>query len=149
MKITKEQIQKLYGLAARVGILESGNKEDDFHQLVFAITKKTSVSKLTDKEYEKVRNRLFQDLNEKETETTGKITSGQIKKAWSLLYQIMDYSPREQTAGERMCGAIKKILGVDAIIKNPFAWLSQEQGNQLIEMLKRYLETEKKKAKQA
>lgn len=143
MMITKEQISKLYGLAARAGLVESGNKEDNFHQIVAGLTGKDSVKKLTDTEYKKVRSRLLQELENKNA--SGRISSGQIKKAWSLMYQIIEYSPNEEgrTAGERMVGAIKKILGIDADVKNPFAWVSAEQGNKLIEMLKRYLRSAK------
>ena len=145
--ITKEQISKLYALAARAGLVESGNKDDDFHQLVYAITKKLSVRKLTEIDYKNVRNRLLNDLSAKKEDTADRMSSGQIKKAWSLMYQIMEHSPSEEgkTAGERMCGAVKKILNIDADVKNPFAWISAEQGNKLIEMLKRYLRTAKKK----
>lgn len=144
--ITKEQISKLYGLAARLGLVESGNKEDDFHQLVYAITKKSSVRKLTEIDHKNVRNRLLNDLNAKK-DTADRMSQAQIKKAWNLMYQIIEHSPSEEgkTAGERMVGAIKKILGIDADVKNPFAWISTEQGNKLIEMLKRYLKTEKAK----
>ena len=143
--ITKEQISKLYALAARAGLLEAGSKEDNFHQIVSGLTCKDSVKKLTEAEYKKVRGRLLQELENKNT--SGRMSSGQIKKAWSLMYQIMEHSPSEEgkTAGERMCGAVKKILNIDADVKNPFAWISAEQGNKLIEMLKRYLRTAKKK----
>ena len=143
--ITKEQISKLYALAARAGLLEAGNKEDNFHQIVSGLTCKDSVKKLTEDEYKKVRGRLLQELENKNT--SGRMNSRQIKKAWSLMYQIMEHSPSEEgkTAGERMCGAVKKILNIDADVKNPFAWISAEQGNKLIEMLKRYLRTAKKK----
>lgn len=143
--ITKEQISKLYALAARAGLLESGNKEDNFHQIVSGLTRKDSVKKLTEDEYKKVRGRLLQELENKNA--SGRMSSGQIKKAWSLMYQIMEHSPSKEgkTAGERMCGAIKKILNMDADVKNPFSWVSAEQGNKLIEMLKRYLRTAKKK----
>lgn len=145
--ITKERISKLYGFAARLGLVESGNKEDDFHQLVYAITKKSSIRKLTEIDYKNVRNRLLNDLNAKKEDTADRMSQAQIKKAWSLMYQIIEYSPstENQTAGQRMCGAIKKILEIDADVKNPFAWISTEQGNKLIEMLKRYLKTEKAK----
>ena len=143
--ITKEQVSKLYALAARAGLLEAGNREDNFHQIVSGLTCKDSVKKLTEDEYKKVRGRLLQELENKNT--SGRMNSRQIKKAWSLMYQIMEHSPSEEgkTAGERMCGAVKKILNIDADVKNPFAWISAEQGNKLIEMLKRYLQAAKKK----
>lgn len=140
--ITKEQIGKLYGLAARAELLESGNKEDNFHQMVSGLTGKASVKGLTEAEYQKVRERLLQELENKNA--SGQMSGGQMKKAWRLMYQIMEASPREgKTAGERMCGAIKKILGVDAHVQSPFRWISEADGARLIEMLKRYLKSAK------
>ena len=39
----------------------------------------------------------------------------------------------------------KKELGMDAVAKSPFAWVTFAQGNKLIEMLKRYAESAKRK----
>lgn len=47
--------------------------------------------------------------------------------------------------GDRLCAVIKKEFHADATAKNPFAWISFEQGNDLIETLKRYVANEKRK----
>lgn len=59
-KITKSQIQNLYAIASKIGILESGNKDDSFHALVYQITNKKSVSSLSYVEYCKVKDRLLE-----------------------------------------------------------------------------------------
>ena len=73
----------------------------------------------------------------------GGVTSGQQKKIWALMYELKkhDKSPNEVPLGDRLCAVIKKELHVDAIAKNPFAWLTFSQGNALIEVLKGYLKS--------
>lgn len=143
--ITKQHIHTLYAIASRVGLVESGNKNDDFHTLVYRLTKKQSVKDLTEKEFYVVKGNLLKignDDSRKKGKPTEIISNGmtaeQIKKAWAILYEIIHYSPSSATAGERMVGAIKKILGVDAQVSQPFAWLDADHGIRLIEQLKRY-----------
>ncbi|MDO4720727.1 MAG: DUF1018 domain-containing protein [Peptostreptococcaceae bacterium] len=156
--ITKAQIQKLYALASRVGILESGNKEDPFHDLVYALTKKTSVRSLTDRDYVRVQNELQKRLHrlsagqkkteKKETSSrpAGMMSEQQIGKAWHLLYELIHLSSfRKETAGERMVGAVKVLCKVDAEASDPFRWVTAEKGHQLIEGLKRYVQNERRK----
>ena len=45
--MAKGQTQTLYSLAAVLGLVESGNKEDPFHMIVYRISGKTSVRELT------------------------------------------------------------------------------------------------------
>lgn len=45
--MAKGQTQALYSLAAVLGLVESGNKEDPFHMIVYRISGKTSVRELT------------------------------------------------------------------------------------------------------
>lgn len=143
-KISREEIKKLYALAARAGLLESGRTDDAFHQVVQAVTGKTSVRELTEREAAEVKKRLLAGT---EQSAAGKMSSAQIKKAWCLLYQIIEASPNEEkSAGERMCGAIQKILGIEARVQSPFAWISEKDGSRLIEMLKRYLRSARARA---
>ena len=64
-----------------------------------------------------------------------------------LMYELKkrDKSPNEVPLGDRLCAVIKKELHVDAIAKNPFAWLTFSQGNTLIEVLKGYLKSLERK----
>lgn len=152
--ITKQHIHTLYAIASRIGLVESGNKNDNFHNLVYRLTKKQSVKDLTEKEFYLVKGNLLkigdgvprQNISSTNTMSNG-MTEEQIKKSWAILYEIIQYSPSSATAGERMVGAIKKILGVDAQVSQPFAWLDADHGIRLIEQLKKYEKSVKKAKK--
>lgn len=45
---TKKQIQCIYVIAAKCGLVERGNKEDNLHSLVYQLTEKESISELTE-----------------------------------------------------------------------------------------------------
>ena len=53
-----QQTQRIYAMGARLGLVESGNKNDLLHELVFSISQKNSVRELDEKEYK----RLFLSL---------------------------------------------------------------------------------------
>ena len=48
----------LYAIASNAGLVEHGNKEDPFHQIVYSITQKTSVKDLTNREMKLVENEI-------------------------------------------------------------------------------------------
>lgn len=161
MAITKDQIRTLYKLAAVQGLVESNNKRDNFHLLVERVTGKGSVSSLTDKDFASVRRELLSLMRydsrtaplkrcpKPERTAPGRITADQQSIAWRMIYRLAELDPVPSTAtpGERMCGAIKKILGISAGLKDPFAWVTSEQGQTLIEYLKRYVRSAEKKMK--
>lgn len=146
-----EQTQKIYAMAARLGLVEQGNKNDLLHELVFGKTQKISVRELTEQEYNAVVRDLadrlkIQNLDEppkKSSYQRGKngITEGQIKKVWQLMYTLekLDTEPSTATLGQRLCGIIKKEIRVDANIKAPMRWLSYQQGVKLIEIIKKII----------
>lgn len=74
------------------------------------------------------------------------ITVSQQSYCWSMIYRLSELEPRKATEGERMCGAIKKILSVTAVPEDPFKWVTFDQGRDLIEGLKRYVNTAERKA---
>lgn len=150
--ITKEQVRRIYALGAAAGILESGNKNDTLHALVDAVTGKASIRSLTEREFEQVQQELLGKIRlgnrqeplkprKKGKETApGMMNAEQQGKAWRLIYRLKELdADSTATAGQRMVGAIKKVLGVDARVENPFGWLTQDQGASLIEQLKRYV----------
>ena len=167
VKISKAQIQKLYAIASRLNLVESGNKNDNFHSIVYSVTAKNSVSQLTGAEFYKVRDRLLQmqgskkenyNKDNKENGKYGKykkkykkeevnglegMTQGQCKKVWYLMYELEKVSPSSAKIGERLKGIIKKQLKIDVDVKKPFLWLTHKQGNQLIEILKKYAQNVK------
>lgn len=154
--MTARQIQTIYGLGAKIGIVGS-DRDDELHALIGSLTGKDSVKALDENEYKIVVNELV-----KRAETSGKdkkrpkkqheqsvagMTVGQQKKVWYLMYQLQgcDTEPSAVSIGDRLCGIIKRELGIDATAKNPFAWISYQEGSVLIERLKNYVSSAERK----
>ena len=164
MLITKEQIKRIYALGSGLGIMEHNNKDDCLHELVFSLTNKSSISELTQAEFKTVESSLlskFKLVNHKtplkkkqepkgqpeKKVKSGAMTARQQSLAWRYIYRLMELDTKSTaTAGERMCGAIKKILSIDANIKEPFVWVDQKKGSQLLEVLKKYVVSAEKRA---
>lgn len=142
-KIRNSEIRSLYGLADQLGLLERGNKEDDFHLLVKRETGKDSVKELTRGEFFKV----YQAMKGATTKPKSK-SSTTIKKAWQLMYELAEISPKKShnaSVGARMCGIIKKVLKVDAHEQDPFRFVDESGVYKVIEEIKRYIKSEKRK----
>ena len=150
--ITKEQVRRVYALGAAAGMVESGSHDDALHAMIAVLTGKDSVSSLTEKEFEAAQRELLEKIKlgkrnlppprKKGKETApGMMNAEQQGKAWRFIYRLkeLDVGGSSATAGQRMVGAIKKVLGVEARVEDPFKWISQEQGATLIEQLKRYV----------
>lgn len=157
--IEQFQIRKIYAIGSALGIKASGAGGDELHALVGGVTGKDSIKSLTYKEACEVIARL-EELQGKaaspgpkkrkarEYESSpGGVTSGQQKKIWALMYELKKYDdvPNGVSMGDRLCAVIKKEFGTDAVVKNPFAWITFEQGNNLIEILKGYVASAKRK----
>lgn len=146
--IAKEQIRTIYALGASLGILERGNKADELHALVDALTGSSSVSRLTEAQGRTVIAELRRRASDapqsrrkpKQHPTTpGGVTEGQQRKIWKLMYLLAKVSPSGAAIGERLCGVIHKELGVDTVPLDPFRWMDYQQGGRLIESLKKYV----------
>jgi hypothetical protein len=162
--ITAGQIQRVYALGATVGILESGNKDDDLHALVSRVTGKEHISELSSAEFTSVEHELLKLMKgnyrkapsassraprggaRKPDAVPGMMTPAQQSKAWRYIYRLCELDGRQATPGERMCGAIKTILSIDARVEAPFKWVNQTDGGRLIDMLKRYVDSAERKA---
>lgn len=156
--IEQFQIRKIYAIGNALGIKASGS-EDELHALVGGVTGKDSIKSLTYQEACVVIARLEElqgktvspkprNSKPKEHETRpGGVTSGQQKKIWFLMYELKkcDEVPNDVQLGDRLCAVIKKEFGADAVARNPFAWITFEQGNNLIEILKRYVASARKR----
>ena len=155
--IATQQIRKIYAIGNALGIVERGNADDSLHDLVSSITGKDSLKALTYAEAQAV----IRDLEKRQgdappprrkpkahTERPGGATAAQQRKAWALMYELKkrDTAPSAASLGERLCGIIKKELRVDAVPEQPFAWLTFQTCNKLIEVLKKYVTNAKKKA---
>lgn len=162
--ITKEQIKRIYGLGAGLGIVGK-NRDDMLHEVIFSITGKESVKELTDSDFKAVQAELisrmkFADPNHKphkvktktdssEIGNNGMATPEQQRLCWRYCYRLKELDPNSRSAdvGDRLLGAIDKVLGVTASKKEPFRWIDQEQCSKLIEQLKRYVNTAERRAK--
>ena len=155
--ITAQQIRKIYAIGGALGIVERGNANDRLHDLAASLTGKTSLKALTYAEGQTV----ISDLQRRQggappprrkpkahPERPGGATAGQQRKAWALMYELQkrDTPPSTASLGERLCGIIKKELKLDADPQRPFAWLDFQDGNRLIEILKKYVASAKRKA---
>ena len=143
-------------MGARLGLLDSGNKNDLLHTLVYKHTQKESIKSLNDDEYRIVIKDLAERLKIQNMEIPpchpykaqryedsgrGKMSDGQKRKVWLLMYQLeeLDDKPSSAKLGDRLCGIIKKELHIDSIPKQPFIWLTYQQGVTLIEIIKKYV----------
>lgn len=147
-----QRTQKIYALGSRLGLLQSGSKDDLLHNLVFRLTGQKHISCLTEAEYKTVISDLYTQLkinsyeepphpNPQYEAVPGMMSVGQQKMVWKLMYQLkeLDFGNQYATLGNRLCGIIKKELHTDATAKQPFRWLTYAQGSKLIESLKKYI----------
>ena len=147
----RDSVQKIYGIAAVLGMVESGNREDALHQLVYGMTGKDSVRSLSEAERKSVaaelRKRLrkeYQSYHPSKEEFAGKMTARQKSKAWALLYELGRITPSPVSIQERMAGVVQKELQITASAADPLRWVSLADGSRLIEQLKRYVQHAKK-----
>lgn len=165
---TKEQIKRIYGLGAGLGIVGK-DRDDMLHEVIYSITGKESVKELTDSDFKAVQAELISRMKladpnhplykskpkktkNKENEEigcNGMATPEQQRLCWRYCYRLkeLDRNPKSADVGDRLLGAIDKVLGVTAAKKEPFRWIDQEQCSKLIEQLKRYVNTAERKAK--
>ena len=94
-----QQTQRIYAIAARLGVLESGNKNDMLHTIVYRLTQKESIRTLVENEYRTVVAELaerlkLQSLTEPpkpykkkryEDSGRGKMSDGQKRKVRQLI----------------------------------------------------------------
>lgn len=162
--ITKDQIKRIYALGSAIGILERGSKDDDLHALVFNIAGKASISELSAKEFSDVERELIQRMRyvnrtaplqtrkrpkSEDPITAGAMTEAQKRMAWRMIYRLCELDGSQAAPGERMRGAVRKILGIDGSLRDPMAWVKFEDGGKLIEQLKRYVRSAERKKKEA
>lgn len=147
--------QVLYAIAANAGLVKHGNKEDPFHQIVYSVTGKTSVKDLTSHEMKIIESEIFRRTNnnilgnkvKNQEAVSGMMSPAQQSLAWRLMYQIQGYDVKvsSQTVGARLAGVVRKTLKISASDTDPLKWVNAENGNKLIETLKRYVKSAEKK----
>ena len=159
--MTVQQRKIIFGLSKGLNM-----NIDELHLLVNGLTGKESLKELPDSQAEivirELRSRTHHSSDQPAAESKpeqqsvpGMMTAEQRSLAWRLMYRLqeLDEKPRfhengtSVTVGERMAGAIEKILGITAMAgRDIFKWVSFEDGSKLIEYLKRYVRSAEKRA---
>lgn len=149
--------RQLYAIAANAGLVEHGSKEDPFHMIIYSVTGKTSVKDLTKREMKMVESEIFRRINKNisgdkirnQEAVPDMMSPAQQSLAWRLMYQIRQYDLKvsDKTIGERLAGVVRKTLKISASDTEPLKWVNAENGNILIETLKRYVRSAEKKYK--
>ena len=137
--------RKLYAIAAELNLLERGNPEDPFHQIVYTITGKEHISKLNQKEEKAVLKELLE--RQRIADNPDKISVPKRDKVWALIYELCELDPSDAKPVDRLIGAIGKILNTSAAESDPFRWVKESDANKLIETLKGYAKTAERKMK--
>lgn len=146
---TKKQIQAIYVIGAKCGLVERGNKQDNLHNLIYQLTEKESVAELTEEQAAAVIRRLKSEEASAiaaDEQVKAFISEAQIKKIFGLMYELAAVSPSDAKVKDRLCGIIHKELGIKV---NPrtdiFKGFSERQGAKLIDAIKRYVRQAKRK----
>lgn len=149
---TGKQIQRIYALGAKCGLLdrERGN-DDDLHLWIKQWSLKDHISELTEKQADFIIARLIDYQNNvcppKPAEREF-ITDEQKKFCFSLAYKLAKLSPSGVDVRERLRGLICKVtnrnIKTDGDI---FYKVTRNEGTQIIETLKRMIRSEERKMK--
>lgn len=150
--INTYQIRKIYAIAGALG-MKGNDRYDPLHDLISDITGKESVRDLSYAD----ACRVIGELEARQgtppprkgglplrKSAPGRVSEGQQRKIWALMYKLEEASPSTAPLGNRLCAIIKKTLGVDAFPAAPFAWVDYKGGNKVIEALKGYVTTAQK-----
>jgi len=149
--------RKIHALGARCGLKEVGNPKDNLHNFVWQFTGKLSVSDLSDDEAHGVIKQLYHYLEaikgtpEEPAAPVGAgefITKQQISKVFGLIYELqgLDHEPSGASVKQRLAGIIKKVSGIDVNLRGDiFKGITFQQGEQIIEEIKRYVRSAKRK----
>ena len=108
----KQKRRYIYSLGRKCGLVDDGNKSDDLHGFVYQLTLKESISELNDEQADIVIKQLQANLRAITPEVKAYISNAQISKIFGLMYELAKLSPSDVTVKDRLCGIIKKELGV-------------------------------------
>ena len=147
---TGKQIQRIYALGAKCGLLDrSRGAGDDLHLWIKQLSLKDHISELTEKQADFVIARL-EDYRAnvcppKISEVEG-ITEEQKKLCFQLAYKLAEVSPSEADVRDRLRGIVSKSIGKEIWADGDiFYKVTRAQGAQIIEMLKRLIQSEERK----
>lgn len=136
-KLKVEYIRRIYGNAKGQGL-----DNDELHSLVFQLTGKDSITKLTEKEAERVICKLRGKRVHIRSGNGGKgmITEKQKKLLFALMYEFIALDGGNKAAvGVRLSGMARKMHGQERV-----EWLSAREASELAEGIKKMIERKKK-----
>lgn len=147
---TGKQIQRIYALGAKCGLLdrERGN-DDDLHLWIKQWSQKDHISELTEKQADFIIARLIDYQNNvcpPKPADIEPITGAQQGFCFRLAYKLAQVSPSEVDVRERLRGLICKVT--DRSIKTDgdiFYKVTRSEGARIIETLKRMIRSEERK----
>lgn len=161
--MTETQRKAIFGLSKKLGM-----DSEELHCLVYGVTGRESLKELTDSQTSAVIKELdirrknrnappeVRDPKAYKPAEPGMMTTEQQSLAWRLMYRLkeLDEKPKVHedgkpyTVGERMAGAIYKILGNNMAQpgEDIFVRVHFDEGEKLIEGLKRYVRSAERKA---
>lgn len=141
---TAQQIRAIYSLGQALNLV-GGDRDDLLHQLIESRTGQVSVKTLDKAQAEEIIRTLKDQMRSCTVapDRADGMSAGQIKKVWQLMYRLrdLDETPSSTNVGTRLCGIIRRQLGISATPKDPFRWLDYQQGNRLIEHIKFYIKS--------
>lgn len=152
------QRKRMYGLARELGMTtHSKDKDDELHLLAARITGSGSLAALTCAAANKVivelehRQRFGTPSSPSRTEPVekpGGVSIGQQRKIIALMCELrkLDEQPNYATIEKRVAGIIRRELKITATEQDPYAWLTYRHGLKLIEVIKGYLDSARRRA---
>lgn len=149
---TGKQIQRIYALGAKCGLLdrERGN-DDDLHLWIKQWSRKDHISELTEKQADFIIARLIdykENVCPEKPAQIEQITGEQQGLCFRLMYKLAQIDPSEVEVRERLRGLICKVTGKNVRADGDiFFKVSRDEGARIIEMLKRIIRSEEHKKK--
>lgn len=149
---TGKQIQRIYALGAKCGLLDRDRgSDDDLHLWIKQWSQKDHISELTEKQADFIIARLIdyqENVCPEKPAQIEYITAEQQSLCFRLAYKLAQISPSEADVRERLrgliCKVVKREIRADGDI---FYKVSREEGSQVIETLKRIIKSEERKKK--
>lgn len=149
---TGKQIQRIYALGAKCGLLDRElGADDNLHLWIKQWSLKDHISELTEKQADFIIARLIDYRNNvcppKPAEIEP-ITGAQQSLCFRLMYKLAQVSPSEIDVRERLRGLICKVTGKDIKADGDiFYKVTRDEGAEIIETLKRIIRSEERKKK--
>lgn len=148
-----EYSKRLYTIASKAGLVDKNSHNDPFHQIIYGITGKESVTELTYSEAKLVETEIFRKSKfknnvkaRKRENISGMMTPSQQAYAWKLMYLLESADPSDTDVSQRLAGAVRHELKISASPRDPLRWVTSKDAVKLIEALKRYLKHTERKA---